>query len=384
MAQVITKTQIVDLIRKKIAGQGSAVDVGGALPAILEGLANMGISSDMSETEQMQARKDLGLYYEETGIGEKTAKYNGESGSQTMPGYYQVSEDAPEISDIIKVIFNGNVQDDFATLVQTDGYVILDPYGDGPVIRVVLNDSAGNAPGIYMTGLLTFNPELVYNGTTTVVSKVPERFLPVAWNQLVTEGTKIAEVTIGEETTDIYAPGGGGGAVKEIESSFVAANLVNLTETYGITEEEFAQMKSGQIAFIKTSGDGRLYSVFAAVSSQYVNSLFLAKISLNGSMPEYILINGSVTSCNIMIVGTSIVSMITPQSGADLTDEQFYSALGINAVQFMAISVGHVRSIMFGMSMTCHVDIYGSNILSLGGGKIYAVKDTNGWQLTVS
>lgn len=37
----MTKKEIIDLINAKIAGQGSAVDVGGALPAILKGLADL-------------------------------------------------------------------------------------------------------------------------------------------------------------------------------------------------------------------------------------------------------------------------------------------------------------------------------------------------------
>lgn len=33
----------------------------------------------------------------------------------------------------------------------------------------------------------------------------------VTWNQLVTQGTKIAEITINGTTTDVYAPTSGGG-----------------------------------------------------------------------------------------------------------------------------------------------------------------------------
>lgn len=376
----ITKEQIIALIDAKIAGQGSAVDVGGALPAILKGLADMGISSDMSETEQMQARKGLGLYYEETGVGEKTASYTDEQ--EEPSGLWKISDDTPSKDDIVGVSVGGGdpTLADYE-LVDIEGGYVITLLNIDPKFQIIFEETGGKTPGIYCTSFGKF-ASLVYNGPTTVVSKVPEKYLPIVWNQLVTEGTKIAEVTIGEETTNVFAPEGGGGSVKEIESSFVAANSVNLTETYGITEEEFSQMKSGQIAFIKTS-DGQLYSVICALSTQYINTLVLAK-PYQFSEPQYLLIVGGVTNCNIRIVGEELVTLATPQSGTDLTDEQFYTALGITAAQFNSIVEGYVRSISFGMSMTCRVDIHGSNILSLGGGKIYAVKDANGWQLTVS
>ena len=56
------KQDIAALIDGKIKGQGSAIDIGGALPAILGGLNENSVSDDMDETAQMQMRKDLGLY----------------------------------------------------------------------------------------------------------------------------------------------------------------------------------------------------------------------------------------------------------------------------------------------------------------------------------
>lgn len=224
MAQ-ITKEQIIDLINKKIAGQGSAVDVGGALPAILTGLAEMAgnavspDSTDMTEQEQMQVRKNLGLYYEEMTIGEKSAQYTDQSESPTLSDYAKISDDTPEKDDIISFkCFGGTYIEDSLVFDDNSGN---DGYGVGAItlagtvhnfIIVVTEDSAGNAPGIYvqLSTVGIAQQQLVYNGPVTVVSKVDEKYLPVAWNQLVTEGTKIAELTIGEETTNVFAPEGAG------------------------------------------------------------------------------------------------------------------------------------------------------------------------------
>lgn len=79
----MTKEEIRALIEAKIAGQGSAVDVGSALPVILEGILGLieqgggGGTSDavqyvpqaLTEAQQMQARLNQGLYAQRSKTG---------------------------------------------------------------------------------------------------------------------------------------------------------------------------------------------------------------------------------------------------------------------------------------------------------------------------
>ena len=57
----------------------------------------------------MAVRKNLDLYYEETTVGEKTAKYTNEEQSATLSGYSKVSDDIPSKEDIIKVVMGGQL-----------------------------------------------------------------------------------------------------------------------------------------------------------------------------------------------------------------------------------------------------------------------------------
>ena len=70
---------------------------------------NGGIKEDMTEEQQMAVRKNLDLYYEETTVGEKTAKYTNEEQSATLSGYSKVSDDIPSKEDIIKVVMGGQL-----------------------------------------------------------------------------------------------------------------------------------------------------------------------------------------------------------------------------------------------------------------------------------
>lgn len=74
----MTKEEVKALIKAKIEGQGSAIDAASVLPAILNGILDLidgggGGTSDavqyipqeLTESQQMQARKNQGLYYKE-------------------------------------------------------------------------------------------------------------------------------------------------------------------------------------------------------------------------------------------------------------------------------------------------------------------------------
>lgn len=255
----MTKEQIAALIAAKITGQGSMVDIGGALPEILTALAENGISTDMTVAEQMQARKDLGLYYEETTTGEKTVQYTDEPESATLSGYAKISDDTPEKTDIVS--FTTQSGDGLGFQDRADGYELY-PIGapSGVQIAVILDDSAGNEPGIYFNLLgaeYASLAVLVYNGPVTVVSKVPAKYVPVAWNQLVTEGTKIAEVTIGEETTEVFAPEGGGAVYAEVTTvPYPGMSLSDFTAA-GFTEAVMRGFANHTIAgFVLNDGMG--------------------------------------------------------------------------------------------------------------------------------
>lgn len=73
----------------------------------------------------------------------------------------------------------------------------------------------------------------------------------VDWNQIVTSGTKIAEVTIGEEKTDVFAPEGGGSTIEVIDNlesdsstDALSAKQGNVLKT-SIPEQIFEQAKDG-------------------------------------------------------------------------------------------------------------------------------------------
>lgn len=73
------------------------------------------------------------------------------------------------------------------------------------IIALIDAKIAGQGSAVDVGGAL---PAILKGITDLIPESVGDS---VAWEQIVTEGTKIAEVTIGEETTDVFAPNGGGG-----------------------------------------------------------------------------------------------------------------------------------------------------------------------------
>ena len=68
----MTKEQLLALIDAKIAGQGSAVDAGGALPAILSALAAASAPIEVSDITKLTAEQLDGL-----NVGDKVVKVTG-------------------------------------------------------------------------------------------------------------------------------------------------------------------------------------------------------------------------------------------------------------------------------------------------------------------
>ena len=213
-----------------------------------------GISPDMTTEEKMEARKDLGLYYEETVTGEKDVTCDSE--------YKKLSDDTPGKEDIVSVNspFGGS---DYTITDIENGYRISVAAGSIQVFTVF---TSGDNTGIYGGGMYAVGSKLVYNGTTDVISKVPEKFLPIGWNQLVTEGTKIAELTIGNEKTNVFAPNGGGG-LATITGMPTAGMTYSQVTAIGITPQLISSFASGEVSgLVKVFGpDVQLLCVLSAV-----------------------------------------------------------------------------------------------------------------------
>lgn len=307
----MTKEQIAALIAAKITGQGSMVDIGGALPEILTALAENGISTDMTVAEQMQARKNLGLYYEAQEPGEKTVRWTDESQSVTLPGWAKISDDTPAKDDIIS--FAGETGNYLIFIDQTDGYVVTaDDVATGMEMRIVLDDSDGHEPGIYYSwNGREFSPALVYTVLVDTVHKVPVKFLPVAWNQLVTEGTKIAEVTIGEETTNVFAPEGGGSGVYVAHASqdFQESAGANLS-AYFENADDITAVLSGDASVIEIDNSNIKYSFLGKYSSSVYYISGKKILTLSGIAQYCVILFGSVPS-QITITGLPTASMTT-------------------------------------------------------------------------
>lgn len=188
----MTIQEVRALIDAKIKGQGTNVDAGSVLPIILNGildLINEGgggtsdavqyIPQELTAPQQMQARKNQGLYYEEEGIEEKTASWDGVTPSGSFDT--KLSDDTPSVEDIVALTVSGNsVQYDI--FEQDYGYILQDTAEATYLFVIVLDATLSNgqfaANGIYSDERTQGVAELVYNGPTTVVHQIPAKYIP--------------------------------------------------------------------------------------------------------------------------------------------------------------------------------------------------------------
>lgn len=119
-----------------------------------------GISENMSEEEQMEVRKNLGLYYEETSVEEKSVTYTGDS--------THLSDDVPTKDNVVKVVNYGDVELDIEIEDSSEGYTI---FNHGAYLFSVKED------GIYALGGNVPGTTLFYKMSRTV-SKIDPKFLP--------------------------------------------------------------------------------------------------------------------------------------------------------------------------------------------------------------
>lgn len=182
----MTRQEIQALIDAKIKGQGTAVDAGSVLPAILTGILDLieqgggggtadavqYIPQELTGAQQMQARKNQGLYYSEN-VEETTLNWDGDTTGKVSFNqfYYKVSDDAPS-KDIIKsitLIQGGNTQvfENPTTTVDTHNPKV---YAIGQAFAMVVTEDFEDGgstvtKGIYFAGVEgTYVSQLVYGG----------------------------------------------------------------------------------------------------------------------------------------------------------------------------------------------------------------------------
>ena len=198
----MTSQEVRALIDAKIKGQGTNVDAGSVLPAILNGILDLidsgggGGTSDavqyitqiLTEPQQMQARKNQGLYYSEGGGEDVTLTWDGDTtGLETIAELYKVSEDAPSASEVksVSMIQNGAGQTYEvgvapAQIVEFDG-----GYAIGSLACLVITADEVSVQGTTYTKGVWFvygnennrTSQLVY-GQTETVHQIPEKYIP--------------------------------------------------------------------------------------------------------------------------------------------------------------------------------------------------------------
>lgn len=135
------------------------------------------IPQELTESQQMQARKNQGLYYEETSEGEQTYI----RGDNYAGG--KISDNTPAQSDIISLDSTPASELYFTTIEH--GYTIAtsaNPQRDQEVVTVYTEDFEGTSKGIYFPEVLIFAgtwvDELHWYGTNTTVHQIPSKYIP--------------------------------------------------------------------------------------------------------------------------------------------------------------------------------------------------------------
>lgn len=174
----------------------------------------------LNESQQMQARKNQGLYYEEEGIGDKTITLGNDVyppddwkeyafGAVRMDVlssdiFIKMSDDIPSVDEWKDITQYGQSLDNY-TFTEGEGYyIITEDYGGGDTVDIIIVVSdengasipnIGNAQseGIYVASSVytgkSYNKEdwafqnwdldsITYEGTTTVVHQIPAKYIP--------------------------------------------------------------------------------------------------------------------------------------------------------------------------------------------------------------
>lgn len=193
----MTKEEVRALIKAKIEGQGSAIDAGSVLPAILNGIIDLideggGGTSDavqyipqeLTESQQMQARKNLDLYYE---TEQQTNTVNGTDEGEIYADIWKhISDDTPNRARKIVSVKRGEEEVAFSvddTMIPEGYMLIKNEDGDESWFLVIISPNShyqGLPAGIYVATspatVLELSLEYVTAEGETV--KIPEKFLP--------------------------------------------------------------------------------------------------------------------------------------------------------------------------------------------------------------
>lgn len=163
------------------------------------------VSQELTEGEQMQARKNQDLYYTESSTEEKTAvttvdecltKIGTDDCVVVQSGLFSVywfrfSNDAPQVDDITDIRSYEHWEGKPTGFVTHDGYVSL-----GTTLYIVFEDNTIIDTLTFGKGVWTYSEVglgmdmlsydgIKYNETTETVNKVPEKYLPNTWTSPV-------------------------------------------------------------------------------------------------------------------------------------------------------------------------------------------------------
>lgn len=192
----MTSQEVRALIDAKIKGQGTNVDAGSVLPAILNGILDLidsgggGGTSDavqyipqeLTSPQQMQARKNQGLYYSEGGSGDVILTWDGDTtglesvdvGQEVV--MYKVSDDAPQKELVKSLGMTVGGVEQIINIPQQSIITIEGGYGLGDAYIIVATESEASlesytfTKGIWFVKGTTGNyvSKFTYGATETV------------------------------------------------------------------------------------------------------------------------------------------------------------------------------------------------------------------------
>lgn len=232
-AQIVEYGQMVSFVEGKlligVIGDGFGVLVADQFSVTAEGttleadgiyfttnVRSFSYASYDSEIHHIEPKYIKDMYYEESGIGEKTV----ESIADTYPaaafyydyiGFYKAASDTPAIADIIKVN-NNTIEDGDLTAENEGDYTIYTPSGatetQGKFIVVYESTTIGSydvEPGLYYPSddVIFSRPYLTsvtYIGDISIVHQIPEKYIP----DMPSGGAPAVKMTIPSMGDDVY------------------------------------------------------------------------------------------------------------------------------------------------------------------------------------
>lgn len=145
----------------------------------------------------------------------------------------------------------------------------------------------------------------------------------VSWNQVVTAGTKIAQITIDSATTDVYAPAGGGGGGEEVveltQAQYNALTAYTPNTTYVISDADAINFddyptSAQTAAAISAATSGKQDSITTTANSSNRNfPLWNANGQITGKT------GNNVSSVGFSVNGSNQTGILRDNSSSNLT-----------------------------------------------------------------